>query len=219
MKINFLGDSITAGGGAGGIEYSYVSVFERITGYEVRRYGAGGTRIAKQRTPSAVAAWDRDFQERVLTMEKDADYVFIFGGTNDYGHGDAPLGKFDVKDAYTFYGALRCLLEYLIETYGKEKLCFILPLHRFDEEGVPCKGNGDEMGATLSEYVNAMRSIIKEYGIDILDLFENGIPKPIVNTGDEYTVDGVHPNDSGYQFIAKKICEYISKNEAEDENH
>ena len=61
MKVNFLGDSITYGAGAGGVENSYVSVFERITGYEVRRYGVSGTRIAKQRTPSPFAAWDEDF--------------------------------------------------------------------------------------------------------------------------------------------------------------
>lgn len=50
-------------------------------------------------------------------------------------------------------------------------------------------------------------------GIDrqIDEMYENGIPKPITNTGDAYTVDGVHPNDNGYQLIAEKICEHLKK--------
>lgn len=49
----------------------------------------------------------------------------------------------------------------------------------------------------------------KDAMIDTIDLYENGIPKPLVSTGDEYTVDGVHPNDKGYALIANRICEYI----------
>jgi lysophospholipase L1-like esterase len=220
MKLLFLGDSITQGVGASVYENCYVSLVGQMLNCEVVNYGVSGTRIGRQEfiTHNATV-WNYDFRLRAQIMGEQADKVFVFGGTNDYGHGRLILGNVEDRKPNTFCYELRLLIEALVEKYGKEKLCFILPLHRFDEEGVPCKGNGDEMGATLSEYVNAMRSIIKEYGIDILDLFENGIPKPIVNTGDEYTVDGVHPNDSGYQFIAKKICEYISKNEAEDENH
>lgn len=71
--------------------------------------------------------------------------------------------------------------------------------------------NGDEKGESLSEYVSAMRQIFGEYEISYIDLYENGIPKPITNTGDAYTVDGVHPNDNGYQLIAEKISEHLKK--------
>ena len=103
------------------------------------------------------------------------------------------------------------LIEFLCQKYGKEKLCFILPLRRFNEDGVACKGENNEMGAPLVEYVNAMRRIISEYEIDIIDLYENGFEKPLINTGDDYTADGVHPNDNGHKFIAEKICEYIKR--------
>ncbi len=51
------------------------------------------------------------------------------------------------------------------------------------------------------EYVDTMRKIVSSYGIDHIDLYKNGFPKPCVNTGDEYTVDGLHPNDNGYDFL------------------
>ena len=35
-------------------------------------------------------------------MDSDADVVVVFGGTNDFGHGDAKLGTFESRDPYTF---------------------------------------------------------------------------------------------------------------------
>lgn len=211
MKINFLGDSITSGGGAGCVENSYVSRFAQLTGFEVCRYGEGGTRIAKQRVPSSDTAWDQDFQQRALAMEKDADFVFIFGGTNDYGHGDAPLGTFDNKDPYTFYGGLRCLLEYLIDVYGADKLCFITPLHRFNEDD-PKGENGikPQPVAPLSEYVEIIREVAAYYCVPILDLYaENFLPIPTSDEGGEYTSDGLHPNANGHLRLAERIAKYF----------
>ena len=51
-------------------------------------------------------------------LDEDADVVIVFGGVNDYGHGDAELGTFENKDPYTFFGGLRVLIESLQEKYG-----------------------------------------------------------------------------------------------------
>lgn len=211
MKINFLGDSITAGGGAGSLEKSYVSVVEKLTGYEVRRYGEGGTRIAKQTVPSSVLTYDEDFIKRAKKMNEDADFVFVFGGTNDYGHGDAPLGRFEDKNPYTFYGALRTLLEYLIAVYGKEKLCFITPLHRYLEDDPRGEGGGKRVPvAPLSRYVEIIREVTGFYGVALMDLYaENFLPVPTTDKGDEYTADGLHPNAAGHERLAKRIVRYI----------
>ncbi len=213
MKINFLGDSITTGGGAGGIENSYVSVFERMTGYEVRRYGVSGTRIAKQSIPSSVASFDEDFQARAPLMEKDADFVFVFGGTNDYGHGDAAIGVFEDKDPYTFYGALRCLIEYLLGVFGREKLCFITPLPRFREDDPQGEiGRKHHAIAPLCKYVEVIREVASYYGVPLLDLYaERFFPCPTTDKGDEYTVDGLHPNAKGHALIAERIARYLNE--------
>jgi lysophospholipase L1-like esterase len=213
MKLLFLGDSITQGVGASADENNYVSLVEKALNCQTVNYGVSGTRIGRQTYVHYNSFWNYDFRLRAQIMTEDADKVFVFGGTNDYGHGRLVLGRVDEKTQGTFCNELRLLIEDLIAKYGKEKLCFILPIHRFDEGGTRVKGkNGSEMGATLGEYVDAMRQIITEYNLDIIDLFENGIPKPHVNTGDEYTVDGVHPNDKGYKLISERICEYIRSN-------
>ena len=68
--------------------------------------------------------------------------MFVFGGTNDYGHGILHLGDNESRDENTFVDNLRMLVEYLSKKYGKEKLCFFLPLRRYDEDGYACKGDG-----------------------------------------------------------------------------
>ena len=212
MKILFLGDSITQGVGASCVENCYVSQVGKKLGCETRNYGISGTRIAKQRNLSYPSTHDMDFQLRASLMEKEADMVFVFGGTNDYGHGDAYIGEYDNKDPYTFYGAVRLLIEELSQIYGKEKLHFILPLHRFREDALPCKGaNRDELGEPLEKYVEVLREVLEKYEIKYLDMYNGGFPKPMT-AGDEYTTDGLHPNDYGHNWLADKICEYIKEN-------
>ena len=50
-------------------------------------------------------------------MIPDADIVVVFGGTNDFGWGDAPLGTMEDRREDTFYGAYHLLLQKLIDRY------------------------------------------------------------------------------------------------------
>ena len=212
MKYLFLGDSITEGVGASSQDKRYTDLVGKRLGCETVNYGISGTRIARQMITSERAAWDVDFRLRVPLMTKDCDKVFVFGGTNDFGHGACHLGSPECENEKTFATQLKLLIRDLTEKYGREKLCFIIPLRRFSEDPIACKGdNRDELGAPFSEYVDVMRAIISAHGIDYIDLYENGFPKPTVNTGDEYTTDGLHPNDRGYELIADRICEYLTR--------
>lgn len=50
-------------------------------------------------------------------LDEDADIIGVFGGTNDFGHGDAPLGTFGDRTVYTFYGACHYLMNRLVERF------------------------------------------------------------------------------------------------------
>ena len=202
MKIAFLGDSITEGVGASSYEKCYVKQVEHKLQCETLNYGVSGTRIARQSkvNKNFPCMFDWDFQQRAQIMSADVDKVFVFGGTNDFGHGDAALGRENSHDPYTFCGGVRNLLEYLLEKYGKEKLCFILPLHRWDE-----KNEGKE----LSSYVEIIRKMTIEYGVPCLDLYNDGLARPINEEDTMYFTDGLHPNDLGHAIIADKICAYL----------
>ena len=115
-KINFLGDSITEGAGTSCVEARFTTLMKEIAGVaEIRNYGIGGTRIARQQTVNNEQYDKNDYCARFSAMDDDADVIVVFGGTNDYGHGDAPFGTFSDRTPDTFCGAVHCLFRGLIE--------------------------------------------------------------------------------------------------------
>ena len=99
-KIAFLGDSITEGYGASGVDKTYWSILGQETGAEVFGYGIGGTTIAKRNVPLPEPNPNKYFGSRVDGMIEDADIIVIFGGTNDFGGSDPAFGKMEVAGFY-----------------------------------------------------------------------------------------------------------------------
>lgn len=200
LKINFLGDSITEGALATCEENTYVSLVGQMTNSIVRNYGIGGSRIAESLVPSEDPRWDRYFGSRVDEMNHDADLVFVFGGTNDFGHHVVEFGKPGDKTPKTFYGGVDYLVNKLLDHYKKEQIVFIVPLYRIEEFN-------EEFEIPLSKYREVLVEIVKSYGIKILDI-KDIIGKPFDNP---LIGDGLHPTDLGHRKIAELICDYISK--------
>ena len=208
-KILFLGDSITEGVGVSDPSNKYVNVFQRLSGAEVYNYGISGTRIAEKRTPTVDHLnFDRSFVSRVEEMDAEADAVVVFGGTNDFGHGDAPLGIFSDRDVYTFYGALHTLILKLVNKYPTAKIVFMTPLHRLSEDITV-----SEIGlprVRLIEYVRAIRNVCEFYSIPVLDLYrESGLQPRIPVIKEKFMPDGLHPSDAGAKIIAEKLYSFL----------
>ena len=207
-KINFLGDSITEGAGTSSPDRMFTMLIEREYGAICQNYGIGGTRIARQKT-ATVEKWDRDFISRVPEMDADADIVVVFGGTNDFGHGDAPLGTMSDRTPYTFYGALHCLYTALTEKYPDVPVVILTPLHRLNEDS-PKGDNKPEPVGTLKEYVNIIREVAEYYSFPVLDLFkESGLQPKVPVIQQKYRPDGLHPNDDGNAILAHKIARFL----------
>lgn len=196
-KINFLGDSITEGVGISSIEDTYWMLLKKYCALsEARGYGIGGTRIARQHLQEN-PIWDQDFISRVDEMDPDADVIVVFGGTNDFGHGDAPLGKMSDRTPYTFYGACHVLMRKLLERYPDADLVFMTPLHRYVEE------RGERR---LKDFVEAIRETAEYYGIPVVDLYaESGIQPQVERMQSRYCPDGLHPNEAGHHRIYRRL--------------
>jgi lysophospholipase L1-like esterase len=210
-KINFLGDSITEGCGVSCIEHIYLNLLKEDSSLAVaRNYGIGGTRIAAQQHPSDPIC-DKDFISRVDEMDAEADIVVVFGGTNDFGHGDAPLGTFNDRTAYTFYGACHMLMESLINKYPFATIVFMTPLHRNNEDNLKGDGLKEKDVAGLSTYVNIIIEVAIYYSIPVLDLFAlSGIQPRVPIIQELYCPDGLHPNDEGHKIIAARLKGFLS---------
>ena len=208
-KILFLGDSITEGCGTSGEGYKFSDLIAKNEGAICYNYGIGGTRIAYQRNPSENPRWDLNFIDRVDEMEETADIVVVFGGTNDYGHGDAAIGSFEDRTPWTFYGAVHILITKLINRYPAAKLVFLTPLHRGTE--VQCIRKGDtEVTVTLKQYVDILREVLEYYSIPTLDLYKCGRMQPLVPIIQEtYMPDALHPNNAGHVLLAESITAFL----------
>ncbi len=207
-KVCFLGDSITEGAGVGIKENRYTDVFKRITDIgEMKNYGIGGTRIAKQITVKEESEyWDiNSFSERFNQMDDDADIVVVFGGTNDYGHGDAPFGTEDDRDMTTYCGACHYLMSGLIKKYPKSTIVFMTPIHR-ENENVLNESNG----LNLKAYVDVIKNTANYYSIPVLDLYAvGGIYPDIAEHKEAWCPDGLHPNDAGAEKIAYLLANFL----------
>lgn len=211
-KINFLGDSITEGCGTSDISKGFVALIGREEGLAAaRNYGIGGTRIARQTYPSENPVWDQDFSSRVEAMDPDADVVVVFGGTNDYGHGDAPIGRMEDRTVWTFYGALHVLYAALIKRFPNALIVVLTPIHREDETN-PSGELPYKRAATvpLIEYVKIIRQVAEYYALPVLDLYAtSGIQPNLPIIKERLCPDGLHPNDEGNRLLAQRISAFL----------
>ena len=194
ILINFLGDSITEG-----LKWQKKEIFcfylSKWLNIRINNQGYHATRIARQDDD------DKDFNFRLKDLDEKADFTFIFGGTNDYGMGEAELGDINSDSYYTFYGALKNLVKDLLSKFNNDKICFILPLSRFEEDKIIKHG-------TLQKYRDIIKEICDLNKIDTLDLCKE-LPIPNTEGKSEFFKDGLHPNKQGHKLIARNIIKYL----------
>jgi lysophospholipase L1-like esterase len=211
--VNFLGDSITEGFGTSDFEGAqtkrYSSLLADMYGLRANNYGVCGSRIARQQVVTE-ASYDRDFCLRYAEMDPEADVTFILGGTNDYGHGTAFVGRFEDRTPETFYGACHFLMRGLLERYPAGQIVFATPLHRLNETDPHGDGQKSWEGRPLRDYVQIIRQVAEYYAIPVLDLYaSSGLQPEVEVLRTRYMPDGLHPNDAGHVLLARKIGRFL----------
>ena len=196
ILINFLGDSITEG-----LKWQKKEIFcfylSKWLNVRINNQGYHATRIARQDDD------DKDFNYRLKDLDEKADFTFIFGGTNDYAMGEAEIGDINSDSYYTFYGALKNLVKDLLKKFNNDKICFILPLSRFQEDKIIKHG-------TLERYREIIREICELNKIDYLDLCKE-LPIPDTEGKSQFFKDGLHPNKQAHKIIARNIIKYLKE--------
>ena len=217
FKVNFLGDSITEGHGV--TDRANCRFDNRLAVMcglsQVNNYGIGGTRLAHQRVPSEKPRYDVCFCGRAYDMDTTADMVIVYGGVNDYIHGDAPFGQLGDTTPATYCGGVYFLMSYLREVYGSKPIVFMSPARCFLRKEVSdlipsTHAKKTTPGKELIAYVDAILETAKQFDIPVLDLYRNlGIDPHDEESFNTYTTDGLHFNDAGHGVIAKKLKAFI----------
>lgn len=206
----FVGDSITAGSGTEKIYYQYLS--------EVLGFGSATAMGVAGSCISSASDYGQSNQPLISRYESipSADLIVIFMGTNDYGH-ETPLGTAADTQEGSFYGALNTIIPSLVEKHASSKIVFVTPLHRygfgtskilgtqFTYDNIP---NG--VGATLEDYVNALKAICAANSVSVIDLYTECTLDPTDSAvRASYMPDGLHPNAAGHEVIAGIMASHI----------
>ena len=217
LKVNFLGDSITFGVGVSDIpNCRYDNRIAKELGLsKVNNYSISGTRMAHQTMPSAKPWYELCFCGRAYGMDTSADMVIVYGGVNDYIHGDAHFGTMEDRTPETFCGAVYFLMETLKALYPGKPIVFMTPAHcnynGLSDREVSRRPMKKPDAQPLLEYVKVIKARGVELGIPVLDLFENlGIDSNNADDKARYTVDGLHFNDDGHEILARVLGDFLT---------
>ena len=216
-KVNFLGDSITEGVGVSNrADCRYDKRLEKMCQLSAtNNYGIGGTRLAHQMCPSGKPRHDLCFCGRVYDIDPSADMVVVYGGVNDYLHGDAPFGKIGDTTPATFCGGVHFLMWYLTENFRGKPIVFMAPARCYRpgeiDDLVPSDRPGKGPDAKpLRAYVDVILETAKQFHIPVLDLYyQLGIDPHDTEQFTAYTADGLHFNDAGHEILAQRLKQFI----------
>lgn len=217
FKVNFLGDSITEGVGVtdrANCRYdNRLAAMCRLSA--VKNYGIGGTRLAHQIHASEKPRHDLCFCGRAYNLDPTADMVVVYGGVNDYLHGDAPFGQMGDTTPATFCGGVFFLMNFLRETYKGTPVVFMTPARCYwngnIDDRIPSIHPYKQPDAKpLLDYVEVILETAKIFDIPTLDLYHNlGLDAHDPECYKTYTVDGLHFNDAGHAVIAQRLKDFI----------
>lgn len=201
IVINCLGDSITTIAPAPEYGMNYHDWFARWYHVLNKDYGIGGATLT--------SAGYQPFVYRYQKMTDDADIVFVKGGTNDFANTSAPIGDYNSRALDTYRGALRNLMEGLIEKYPDKHIVFLSVIRRCD--GIDYKSQNSS-GSVLGDFAAATEALAREYGIDSLDIYN---PEQLDFTGadaiKELMPDRLHPSGIGHKILANYIIEKLTE--------
>lgn len=151
----------------------------------------------------------------------EADIIFIFMGTNDYGH-ETPLGTIEDSEDTSFYGAWNYIIPRLQKRRPNSKIVLITPTPRYGLITSPTNNEPftydylpNPAGYSLPDYVNAIKDIGAKYSLPVIDLYAELSPKLDLSKSEDksaYFPDGLHPNTAGYKLIADIIEQYLIEN-------
>lgn len=208
-RVAFLGDSITEGTGVADLSLRYDNRLKAMWDLSgTYSDGIGGSRLAHQQKPSEKPRYDLCFCGRVYNIPLDVDAVVVYGGTNDYGHGDAPFGALADDTPATYCGAVRFLMRFLRARYPEKPIVFLAPARRNGDESVYTPHQaGNPHARPLLAYVDVIKTVAKEFDVAVVDLYhELGIDPNLEEDRARYAPDGLHFNNAGHGLIAERVA-------------
>jgi lysophospholipase L1-like esterase len=162
--------------------------------------GAWAENTVQQDAASAIV-------NRVQTEDVSASAdVIIISSMNDFKLA-SPLGSPlpANKDKTTFYGAMRLTYERLAAKYPGKKIVLVLPQKRYDE-------TVNYGGGSYYHYLKAQVEVANEYGIPVVDLYNNMPGVKGTAFYDTYMLNDTHWSAAGNDRVAELVARELIGN-------
>lgn len=169
-----------------------------------------------KKNPSEKPRYDLCFCGRAYDLNREADVIVVYGGVNDWIHGDAPFGEMSDTTPASFCGAVDFLMTLLKTEYPNAQIVFMTPAHAFFN-GLSDKTASDRPmkradAKPLAEYIRVIEERGKKHNIPVLNLYEKlGIDPNDEKQKSEFTADGLHFNDKGHAVLAERLAEFLKE--------
>ena len=178
----------------------------------------------------AIAADDFGVQQTVRARESNTEYfadtveglekidfssvelVIIMHGLNDFYFGVPIYNGEDPLDEYSFTGALRSSLTALRKANPNMRILLVTPTYTWHlQSGLSCEEFNGGYGIQ-EDYIKAEIEVAEELGVELIDVYHDLFPHEKWEDWSLYTFDGLHPNETGREWLTNIICEYLQNN-------
>lgn len=178
----------------------------------------------------AIAADDFGVQQTVRARESNTEYfadtveglekidfssvelVIIMHGLNDFYSGVPIYNAEDPLDEYSFTGALRSSLTALRKANPDMRILLVTPTYTWHlQSGLTCEEFNGGYGIQ-EDYIETEIEVAEELGIELIDVYHDLFPHEKWEDWELYTFDGLHPNETGREWLTGIICEYLREN-------
>lgn len=231
--VAFLGDSITAGSGTSVTSKRYSTVFSQMEGCTEVNLGIAGTCLAANTTNGLGGS--RFITRATAQNLGSVDFIFVFGGTNDFTYDSQAIGdsfvfsdiassdrignqkKTPNADNKSFAGALHELILQIRSVAPNAQVVFITPLNRGRyASGRPTSAERNVNGDYLQDFRKTIVEICDFYAIPVIQLhtlFNQDWTNDVATSSlSSYSDDGIHPNDNGHKRIAEVLYKWVESN-------
>lgn len=193
-----IGDSITYANGNTSVEDKLLVGYQRKVadrlGMELETFAVGGMDL----TNGLRGYFESGYMDNII---RNKDLITIFMGTNDFGANN-DLGELiksnSISFEKTFTGSYQFLLKKIFTINPTVTVILLTPAQRASGE------DSNEKYLKLANYVDAVKKIAQVNSCYCFDLHgEVGIN---LNNINNFTYDGLHPNQKGHDLIGEYIA-------------
>ncbi len=211
ISAAFLGDSITFGYSLDSMEDRFDRRLQKLGDLsETFNHGISGTRFARQ--SDGADGSDLNFCDRAKDISPEAGLIVVFGGVNDYQHGDAPFGALGDDTPDTFCGAVEYLIGFLKDHHPHAQLVFMTPVRMTGCKKASVDARKGEYSdpRPLAEYAQVIMARCHAHGVPVLNLYDDmGLDPDLPEICEKWMPDGIHPNALGHERIAQLLYSFL----------